>query len=169
MIDADVAQAAGGIDATAPSSRDCRDCLIAIRDICHRFVMSRAIADEWNDHQSKFARRWRRQMVARRKLHPIDVIERTSLRQRLRRAASNAKAADAMMKDAHLIEAAMESDGTVISRDEEARLAFDEAAAAVGELRGIVWVNPTKGAEEAIKWLARGAKPVKSRRLGSSS
>ena len=74
-----------------------------------------------------------------------------------------------MMKDAHLIEAAMESDGTVISRDEEARLAFDEAAAAVGELRGIVWVNPTKGAEEAIKWLARGAKPVKSRRLGSSS
>ena len=56
VIDASVARAAGGEDATFPISVYCRDFLQAVLDISHRVVMTPDIRDEWNKHQSKSAR-----------------------------------------------------------------------------------------------------------------
>jgi hypothetical protein len=74
VIDASVARAAGGEDATYPISVYCRDFLEAVLDLSHRVVMTPDIRDEWNKHQSRYACIWRRQMVAKKKLCPCDIV-----------------------------------------------------------------------------------------------
>jgi hypothetical protein len=70
VIDASVGRAAGGENATAPTSVNCREFLKSVLFICHRVVMTPEIKEEWKTHQSNFSREWRCQMVAR-KLSPI--------------------------------------------------------------------------------------------------
>lgn len=67
VVDASVAQAAGGKGARSDVSKSCRDTLQAILDICHRLVLTKEMRREWNKHQSSFARTWRVSMVARKK------------------------------------------------------------------------------------------------------
>ncbi len=67
IIDADVARAAGGKEAKHPTPQKCRDFLLTFFYTPHRVAMSPMIRDEWNKHQSNFARTWRVKMVARKK------------------------------------------------------------------------------------------------------
>ena len=166
IINASVARACGGADATHPVSKRCRDFLRAVMDICHGVVMTSDISLEWNSHQSNFARRWRVGMVARKKVHPVHDVTNSELLDKVIRTATSQKDREAILKDFCLIEAAMATDQTVISLDEQARNLFAEAARTVGELRSIVWVNPAKTTEQPISWLENGAKPEKKRRLG---
>ena len=82
VIDASVARAAGDTS-MHPTSRSCRDFLLAILEICHRFVMTQSIKEEWDKHQSGFARKWRVSMVARKKLVVVQVDEHHSLERQL--------------------------------------------------------------------------------------
>lgn len=166
VINATVARACGGEGAIHPVSKRCRDFLQAVMDICHGIVMTSDITLEWNRHQSNFARRWRVGMVARKKLDLVHDVANNELPDKVMRTATSQKAREAMLKDFCLIEAAMATDHTVVSLDEEARNLFAEAAGAVGELQSIVWVNPAKTTEQPIPWLENGAKPEKKRRLG---
>lgn len=70
-----------------------------------------------------------------------------------------------MLKDAHLLEAALATDGIVASRDEKARAAFRAASEVVSLLRQVVWLNPDRAEEGAIPWLEAGAPSEPSRRL----
>ncbi|MGA9382780.1 MAG: hypothetical protein WBV73_28800 [Phormidium sp.] len=63
VIDASVARAAGGESAKSPTSKYCRDFLLAVLDISHRVVMTPDIRKEWDKHQSSFARTWLRTIV----------------------------------------------------------------------------------------------------------
>ena len=70
-----------------------------------------------------------------------------------------------MLKDAHLIEAAVDADRRVISCDDTVRRLYRRVAPKVDDLREIVWVNPTKTAgEKPIPWL-RGGAPAEPRRM----
>lgn len=60
---------------------------------------------------------------------------------------------DALEKDLPLVEAALETDSIVISRDERARKLFQRAAMRVPKLRPLVWVNPVTD-EDLLSWLA---------------
>ena len=71
-----------------------------------------------------------------------------------------------MLKDIHLVEAALETDKTVISMDETARLCFHEVAQKIAVFKQIVWVNPSKDDELCIEWLQNGAEREKERLLG---
>ena len=72
-----------------------------------------------------------------------------------------------MLKDAHLIEAAVDTDRRVISCDETVRRLYRRVAPRVDDLREIIWVNPTKTAdEEPISWLQDGAPTDPQRMLG---
>ena len=71
-----------------------------------------------------------------------------------------------VIKDVHLIEAAIATDRLVASQDERARRAFGNASANVSELKQIVWVNPTQDEEKPIDWLRDGAKTEAHRQLG---
>src|SRR3954452_5022187 len=70
VIDASIARAAGD-SSTHPTSRNCRDFLLIVLEICHRAVMTAPILEEWNRHQSRFASTWRKSMMARKKLEVL--------------------------------------------------------------------------------------------------
>jgi hypothetical protein len=165
VIDASVAQSPGDENAVYPTSKNCRDFLLAILDTGHQSVMTEAIRDEWNRHQSRFARRWRVSMVARRKLHFIDVALDDSLREKISHIALRMEDRKAMLKDTHLLEAAIATDQIVISLDETARVLFIAAALRVGEIRRILWANPDKIEEGCIGWLEGGARNERRRQL----
>lgn len=169
VIDASVARSSGGEEATYPVSVHCRDFLKAVLDICHKVVMTPDIREEWNKHQSEFARKWRSQMVARRKFEFLDIPVNDDLWEKIDILAGSNKQRAEMFKDLRLIEAAIATDKTVVSLDDNtARKFFSRASVQVDELKDIVWVNPTKIEEEKpIEWLTEGAKPESDRLLGT--
>ena len=69
-------------------------------------------------------------------------------------------------KDVHLVEAALATDRLITSQDERVRSALRTASNNVGELKRIVWVNPTRGDEKPVDWLREGAKTEERRLLG---
>lgn len=153
VIDASVARASGGTEATHPTSVVTRDFLLAVLTICHKVVMTPAILDEWNQHQSGFARKWRRSMVARKKLIPLDVEERQDLRQQVELEKVTQEQKNAMLKDCHLVEAAIYTDRRVISLDDTARKLFVGLSDNFAELQNVLWVNPVAARAEVINWL----------------
>ncbi|BAY92851.1 MULTISPECIES: hypothetical protein [unclassified Tolypothrix] len=169
VIDASVARSSGGEEATYPTSVHCRDFLKAVLDICHQVVMTPDIREEWDKHQSNFARKWRIQMVARKKFKFVNIKLNSDLWKRIESIASNDKECWEMTKDLRLIEAALATDRIVISLDDKtARTLFSSASKKVEELQDIVWVNPDKiEVEKPIEWLKNGAELESDRLLGN--
>jgi hypothetical protein len=168
VIDASVARAAGPEGATHPTARHCRDFLLLAGEVCHRTVFTAAIIQEWDEHQSGFARRWRRSMYARKKIDRLDVAADTEFREQLVQAAPSDKHEDAMLKDAHLIEAARAQGLRVAALDDTVRGYFREVAAAVAALRRVCWINPANEDEDSLVWLQTGAPAQRHRTLGHS-
>ncbi len=168
VIDADVAQASGDEDATDPRAINCRDFLKGVMIQNHRVVMTRKISDEWKRHQSRFALEWRASMDARRRVARVDPSEYDELQNKVTNIADNENEIEVMQKDFHLLEAALETDKTVISLDQTVRTLFAQASQQVGEIREIIWVNPDRTAEEQpITWLKSGAPPEPHRQLAA--
>ena len=167
VIDTDVAQASGDEDATAPRAINCRDFLKAVRSQNHRIVMTREINSEWKNHQSRFALEWRVSMDARRRVDRIDTPAYEELRDKVAGTTTDADEIENMEKDFHLLQAALAADQTVISLDETIRRLFGRASQQVGEIRGIIWVNPDKAEEQPIAWLQNGALPESRRCLSA--
>ena len=167
VIDASVARSSGREDATYPISKHCRDFLMATLTICHRVVMTPDIMEEWHHHRSGFARTWLASMMARKKCAFVELPRDDNLRSKIERAAIGEQDRAAMLKDSHLIEAAMTTDQIVVSLDEAARGLFAQASQSVGELKSVTWVNPDRLDEQPIRWLENGAKSEKNRLLGS--
>jgi hypothetical protein len=169
VIDASVARSAGDERATYPTSVHCRDFLIAVLDICHKVVMTPDIREEWNKHESDFARGWRRRMVAKRKFEFLDIPVNDELWNKIDWIAGTDKQRTEMFKDLRLIEAAIATDRIVISLDDNtARKFFGRVAVQVDELKEIVWVNPAKiEQEKPIEWLEKGAEAQSDRLLGN--
>ncbi len=159
--------ASGGENATHPTSKYCRDFLLAVLTICHQIVITPDVAEEWGRHQSNFARKWRVSMVAKKKLHIIRIEQSKELRDKIENAAKTENQKKAMLKDAHLIEAALAADKIVFSLDEIVRDLFSEATGNIRELRDILWANPDKEEDQCIIWLEGGARVEKKRLLGS--
>ena len=105
-------------------------------------------------------------MFARRKVHYVEVIEDNALRERVLRTANNANERQALFDDLLLVEAALATDRTVASLDEQVRALFRRATDRVGELRRIVWVNPELEEDDPIPWLGNGAPAEPERMLG---
>jgi len=167
VIDASVARASGGPDAVSPTSKNCSDFLQTVLVVCHQIVLTTEILEEWHKHKSKFASRWLASMFARKKAKMIGSVEDQELRGKIGQASHNEKARAAMLKDVHLLEAALVTDEIVVALDETVRALFTEAAIGVGEIRDIVWINPDLVDEEPLPWLESGAKSDKKRCLGA--
>lgn len=73
-----------------------------------------------------------------------------------------------MRHDMLLIEAALATDRTVVSLDDEVRGLFKLNIDRLRSLGRILWVNPDQGEEDAITWLQSGARPERHRMLGYS-
>jgi hypothetical protein len=72
---------------------------------------------------------------------------------------------DAMLKDVHLLEAALATDKRIISNDDRARNSFRP----IPDVRLVLWVNPSRPEEKAVEWLNSGAGIESYRRLGHAT
>ncbi|RKU09608.1 hypothetical protein C6503_20870 [Candidatus Poribacteria bacterium] len=168
VIDADVARASGSETTTHPRAEHCRDFLNAVLSLSHRIVMTEKINNEWKNHQSRFARRWRVSMDARKRINRIDPPEDEELQAKVTTTTNDADEIEALRKDFHLLQAALVTDQTIISLDETIRGLFKQASQQVGEIRNIIWVNPDRTTEEQpITWLQNGASPEPHRQLSA--
>ena len=167
VIDACVARGCGGTATPEDlTMKSCRDFLRKVLEVSHRMVLTPLIGDEWKRHRKTFARQWQYSMEARKKVYRVNDIANGTLSDKIKRAAVAEKDCEEMLKDLHLIEAALVTDRIVVSLDEDAREPFTKAAQSVGELRHITWVNPDKSEEKPLRWLDEGANCEKSRQLG---
>jgi hypothetical protein len=78
----------------------------------------------------------------------------------------NDKKRAAMLKDIHLIEAALLADKIIISIDGTAKGYFQEVMQEIIVLKQIAWANPCIDEEEVIDWLTNGADLEEKRLLG---
>ena len=171
VIDTSVAAACGHEQIkSSPKSVSvrCRDFLMAVEACGHTIKMNKEILDEWKDHESTFARRWRLTMNRAGKVR--DKGSRDAiLRENILALAVSEKEHNAMMKDICLLEAALETDRRIVSLDENtARKYFTQAAQSIPKLQEIVWVNPDKPDENPIEWLEADAPADEFRMLGYS-
>ena len=165
VIDASIARAAGDVS-MHPSSRDCREFLQAVLRICHRVAMTGPIREEWNKHQSRFARGWRTSMVARKKMEFVTVDPHLTLEKRIERAVVDAHLAAIIDKARRLIEAALVTEERVISLDDHVRRHLQDHVAQLPGVRSICWVNPSMSDEQAVDRLDEGAPAERFRTLG---
>lgn len=161
VVDASVVHAAG--ESEKPDASANRDFLMQVLEICHRVAMTTQLADEWRRHQSKITRRWRVAMYARKKIVFLQVPVNPGLRGRLTRGHGPVERS-VILKDAHLIEAALSADHIVASLDENARALFRTA-----ELTAVTWVNPVSERARIQNWLEQGAPPVEEWKLGHTT
>jgi len=166
VIDADIARSSS--KSPKPTPQHCRAFLHAVANHSYYLVMSPDLIAEWNKHQSRFTRKWRRKMYGRKRVMVVRPEYDEKLYKRIEEAAESVRQRHAIFKDFHLVEAALATDQRIASMDEKMRRLLSIAALekAVKELRAIMWVNPDKPEEQAVAWLENGACYEKERCLG---
>lgn len=145
VVDASVVQSAG--ETEHPVSSACRNCLLAIRDICHRVAVTDPIREEWNNHMSRFSWKWRRSMAARRK--PLQVVNPTQVD--LDTSSLSDKERVAVEKDRCLLEAALSADCVIVTRDDALRIALAKTQQGMQLLATITWINPVTDGVAALE------------------
>lgn len=167
VVDCSIAQAAGSVESEHPRGIRCRDFLMSLRGRNHRIAWSSQIAEEWSEHRSRFAMDWLLAMQrlgnvrrVQSQLQLAESIEETELDQGVKAA---------LIKDSHLVEAALETDKRIASLDDRARNHFSNLCQTIQTIGDILWANPVNEDEEATKWLDDGAPDQPNRRLKNLS
>ena len=171
VVDASVAAAAGGESADAHDSVNCTLFLETFQNLPSlHAVMTFELSEEWENNQSNYAATWLSHMIATKRFHYVKLTQNRVLYDKIEETAIQEKDIKIMLKDYHLLGAALVTDKTVISLDETVRMLFAEASQEVGEIRGIIWVNPNRITEEQpIEWLQNGAPAETHRQLSAYS
>jgi hypothetical protein len=147
VVDASVARSAG--ETEHPVSSACRACLEAILLICHRVAVTPAIRDEWDRHMSRFSRKWRRSMAARRK--PLETVATAAVP--IEVTAYSSPAREQIEKDACLLEAAIAADRIIVTRDDSLRLALSRRPDGTALVQSIKWINPVTDGARSLEAL----------------
>ena len=164
MIDTDVLVTAAGEDSLDPRSVECMEFLRQILRICHSVVVSEELEKEWDCHKSRASERWRAEMEDSKKvLRPTVEMDRM-LRRAIKKMAGSFRVTTSLAKDAHLVEAARQTDKLVASADNRARNGFSQCKSAIPWLGDVVWVNPATD-EDLVDWLEQGATSDSWRKL----
>lgn len=104
VVNASVARAAGGKGATASVSINCTEFLETFRDECpHHIVMISELSVEWNAHQSNFAARWLKSIIARKRFDYITPPQDTALSDKVNATTTRERDIAALRKDFHLL------------------------------------------------------------------
>jgi hypothetical protein len=165
VIDASIARAAGPPESKHPTGAVCREFLQKVRGVCHRVAWNDAIKAEWEKHQSTFAKTWFVSMFSLRKVRRVPDEPLDTFREAVEAHSDDAGVVAVMLKDAHLVEAALASDLRIASLDDTVRGHFCRMSSTCQELRQVFWVNPTTPDEGCIPWIESGAPDESSRTL----
>lgn len=154
VVDASVLRSAGS--ASSGPSAGCRRLLASILDICHQAAAGPELRREWRLHRSAYSSTWLRSMYARKKVFALDSLPARELEDSVEKLELRDKERQAVLKDLHLICAALETDQRVVSRDSVACDLFKSLAQDIASLRSVVWVNPDDDSIDIESWLADG-------------
>ncbi|MBM4030998.1 MAG: hypothetical protein FJ291_04340 [Planctomycetes bacterium] len=157
VIDVCVLGSAGEDDARDPVSKQCRDFLKAVFAICHRAICTPEVEAEWKKCGSRFARKWRTQMERHSKTAPLPSVSLPILDQLVDTLSLSRSDRKALLKDLHLVKAALAAELVIVSCDNEVRGILRDATGRIPELRDIAWVNPVEDPELVLRWLSEGA------------
>ncbi len=137
IIDADIARSSGMTE--HPVSSGSRSLLNTVSKNGHMLAMCPTLGAEWKKHRSLFATRWLASMVAKKRINRISpqATTNTLIVNNLKTDKEIAIA----LKDAHLIDGALEVDSIIASNDDIARNVFCELSISCGSLRTIKWFN----------------------------
>jgi rRNA-processing protein FCF1 len=119
-----------------PVSLACRKALSTILKICHRVLVSESIETEWDQHTSKFARKWKIAMMNKRKTYKANHSLAPIL---LKGVSTNDRTI--IEKDRHLLDAAYTHDKIIITTDDKVQKALKRTGNQK-MLREILWLNP---------------------------
>ncbi len=96
-------------------------------------------------------------MVARKKLIALNIGENSDIREEIEGKEIPQSKKDAMLKDCHLVEAALGTDRRIVSLDDTARILFAGLSDNVADMRDILWVDPDQNEkQQVIAWLECG-------------
>lgn len=167
MVDASVAHAAGDVS-LHPTSKQCRETLLALSDFSAVFCQS--LKAEWGKHESAFARAWKVKMIQEGKAVFFDEDPiLNGFKQFIDDSAADAHAKGAMDKDAHLVSSAISNDKIVVALDEKVRKLFSKHCLPFKGVKKVLWSNPIKTEDNTVGWLKAGAKRDKTFTLQSYS
>ncbi len=106
-------------------------------------------------------------MRGQKKINDLESTETENkgLRDKIEEVVRNEGHKKKILKDIHLIEAALATNQIVISRDDTMADLRKKYQDQIPEFKKIVWINPTKNPEKVIEWLKTGAKPGEASKL----
>lgn len=168
VIDTDVLVNAS--DSTVSNSVVCRRFLDTVLDTGYYVVQTPTLRREWDKNATHLnARRWLATLERKGKIIELEDSQNEQLRDKIGNGTFSpkereSKARAAMLKDVHLVEAALKADKNISSCD-NVREFFALVSAQIKDLEAIVWVNPLIEQEEPLDWLRTGAKADKKRQL----
>jgi hypothetical protein len=125
--------------------------------------MSPEIREEWIKHSSFFAVTWLTAMQASGRVDDVSPPAFDDLKQGIEQCAAGPAQCAAMLKDLHLIKAALITDRTIISGDRELKTLLAGACVHIRELRSITWIDANE--LDLVAWAQGGAMRSKDRRL----
>lgn len=137
VVDADIARSSGTSE--HPTSSGSRALLDAVSKNGHTLSMCPKMMSEWKVHRSLFARKWLASMIAQKKVKFIKPVKNTN--NLIQKNLTDAKKIGIASKDAHLIDAALDTDKIIASNDNIARDVFCELSVSCGNIRSIKWFN----------------------------
>lgn len=168
VVDTDVASSASTTD--YPRSIACRKVLETILTVCHKVVLTPEQDAEWRKHRSRYTLGWLRQMAARGKWHLLPADPKTGLLERVDALPDDGTVDRVeMLKDVHLVEAAMATDGLVLSMDDKMYRRLNRHYIAIGIQKQVAWMNPEAPDEACCRWLEKGALLAEARCLAPTS
>lgn len=157
VIDADILRSAG--ETEHPHSSNAKRLLETIREKRHRMVRCVPLNEEHKKHRSRFSSLWMSAMISKR-LHVVwEYVEDSDLRKVILNPFPEdaSKKRTAVLKDAHLLEAAAKTGKRILSKDKTAKNLFQASCGQLGKYGEILWGDMTTSPDEIICWVADGA------------
>lgn len=143
VVDSDVLQASGISE--KDRSKQCREVLEKIMEICHRVIVTKKIRKEWEEHFSSYSYKWYDSMVSRGKIVSVKIgTELPELEKKLDTIKIEKGIRNIIQKDLFLIEAANSADGIIVTCDDRFKLHFTKLQQALDFNKEIVWINPMR-------------------------
>ncbi len=169
VVDANIAFAASDTS-DDECANNCYELLDTIEKCKHSIVLSDELFREWFVRHSNFSLLWLNRMAQARLLCWPSISNNEIIRNAIKEYANNEGEYTHMMKDVHLLEAALFTDKIVASMDKRARRQFVRICLRKEEteIKEIMWVNPDVKEEACCDWLDRGAPVEPERQLGFS-
>lgn len=168
VVDASVARAAGDTS-MHPTSKNCRETLQAVTSSEINIATCSALVSEWKKHQSNYSRLWLVSMIARGRFKCLspDPLN-NALRECINDHAKTDKCADAMEKDAHLIEIALQTGKRIIALDETVRNLYKNLSLHHPPIKNVLWANPVIDEDSTIEWVSNGCPSISRLKLGNT-